>query len=240
MGYGFIFYMFAVPSSIYEKYLTTANDAGTVISHLKGIGFNVDTDPETAGNNIINDAVSCFRAQLATFAPIWIMPRPSVKAHKVTKKRAGANVRSQRKKTRKFYRGQSTRDPSDTSNGRYARPGYATNYAIGFSNDNMAVNTLIGSVHQANPVSLEKEFHPSTPEANKGNETPSIFNQDAVNAAQLMQSFGVTSFLSASQLMQTFDLESFDFTNTDKLTGNLDVVQSSNNILQNAEMPMQR
>lgn len=71
-------------------------------------------------------------------------------------------------------------------------------------------------------------------------EAHSTFSQNTVNAAQLMQSFDMTSFLSASELMQAFDLATFDFQNSGQLMEDTNFAQSSNNVLQNNEARMQR
>ncbi|KAL4889173.1 hypothetical protein BDV59DRAFT_120943 [Aspergillus ambiguus] len=237
MGYGFIFYMFAVPSTVYEKYLTKSDDAEAVRSYLRSIGFNVDTDSQTAGNNIINDAVNCFRSQLTTFALIWMMPSSSVKTSRVTKNRGPGPVRRRHKKLREFDNGCPNPQASNTIDGCYERSGRAADYTVSLPNHNLTIDSILDSVDQ---TTMEAEFRSSTAPMSRGAEAHSVFNPDAVNAAQLMQSFDVTSFPSASQLMQAFDLATFDFQNSGQLVEETNFAQTSSNVLQNTETPMQR
>lgn len=87
---------------------------------------------------------------------------------------------------------------------------------------------------------MEAGFQPSTAPIERRAEAHSILSQGAVNAAQLMQTFDVTSFLSASQLMQTFDMATFHFQNSGQLVEDPTFVQPSDKVLQNAGTPIQR
>lgn len=85
--------MLETDNSSYESFLTTPNDAETVVSFWRSIGFRVDHDSQIAGKNIIDDAVHCFRSQLSKFAMVWMIPSSPVKTNKVTKKRRAGPVR---------------------------------------------------------------------------------------------------------------------------------------------------
>ncbi|KAL7649190.1 hypothetical protein ACMYSQ_012416 [Aspergillus niger] len=87
---------------------------------------------------------------------------------------------------------------------------------------------------------MEAGFRPSTAPIDRTAKAHSILSQDAVNAAQLMQSFDVMSFTSASQLMRAFDMATFDFQESGQLVEDTDFNQSSNIVLQTAQTPMQR
>ncbi|OJZ80066.1 hypothetical protein ASPFODRAFT_467176 [Aspergillus luchuensis CBS 106.47] len=157
--------------------------------------------------------------------------------NRVTKNQRSHPVKTQRKKPRISDNSCPQLRISNTFDACYERSGSATDYTVSLPNDNLTIDSIL---HSADQTTMEAGFQPSTAPIERRAGAHSILSQGAVNAAQLMQTFDVTSFLSASQLMQTFDMATFHFQNSGQLVEDPTFVQPSDNVLQNAGTPIQR
>ncbi|GLA56228.1 hypothetical protein AnigIFM63604_006008 [Aspergillus niger] len=157
--------------------------------------------------------------------------------NRVTKKRRSHSVKNQRKKPQISDNRCPEPRVSNAIDACYERSARATDYTVSLLNDNLTIDSIL---HSADQTTMETGFEHATAPIDRRAKAHSIFSQDAVNAAQLMQSFDVTSFTSASQLMQAFDMATFDFQESGQLVEDTNFAQSSHNVLQTAETPMQQ
>ncbi|KAB8240538.1 hypothetical protein BDV35DRAFT_398550 [Aspergillus flavus] len=69
-GYGIIFYMFVVPSTLYEKFLKSKSDVDIVISHFLNVGLSIGDNATLAGKRIVESVTSRFKEQALTIVNI--------------------------------------------------------------------------------------------------------------------------------------------------------------------------
>ncbi|EED22701.1 hypothetical protein TSTA_061890 [Talaromyces stipitatus ATCC 10500] len=67
LGYGIIFYLFALPASTYEKYLNRTDDVSFVVHHYLSQGFEVEESSNAAATSIMGYVKDRFCRQMSIF-----------------------------------------------------------------------------------------------------------------------------------------------------------------------------
>ncbi|KAB8227930.1 uncharacterized protein BDW43DRAFT_316341 [Aspergillus alliaceus] len=221
-GYGIIFYLFVVPSSLYEKYLTKTGDVDIVISHFLKVGLSIDNNAKLAGEGIVKSVTGRFKEQVLTLVNIYrTLPVDSGSSKrkrrtpKAPRKRAARNIPD-------LYEKHPDKNTAILNTGSQTTlsEAYETEQMPGIANevpDNTAVSSLMGPTQQetqltffASPEATRQSLSETQVVSGPVQHTTMLVNLDSINAAHLMQNFDMISFANAAELMQNFDVTSFD------------------------------
>ncbi|KAJ5715189.1 uncharacterized protein N7483_012370 [Penicillium malachiteum] len=74
-GSGIIFYLFVLPSNLYEKLLNKSEDVVTVLSHYESTGFQQEHSTKSAAASIMDVITNRFNLQVSIFKADYSVPR---------------------------------------------------------------------------------------------------------------------------------------------------------------------
>ncbi|KAJ5971797.1 uncharacterized protein N7479_001715 [Penicillium vulpinum] len=137
-GNGIIFYLFVLPSKLYEKCLNKTSDVDNVLGHYSSLGFQQEDSTTSAANSIVSFITKQFNSQVSIF-----------KSSEADQKVKPTRKNGQKKRTQK------TRTQKTSKRAGKNRQFHSPQPTFCQPSDQSAETTVDGSLHATNPNGTE-------------------------------------------------------------------------------------